>query len=558
MHGKALVVCAVLASCACTRRVTEQGIVVKLSNRDNVAGITRLRVYVSNPKNLSDHKALDFGPATRDAPVDFPNGATSLSFTVPAARTGTVDIVVEAQGRGGPEAFGWTSKTITPGGFAETEVVLHAGPLLCGNGSMDGDELCDDGNHFSGDGCSYTCQAEGDDAGTGRDTTPARADGRSNIFEQDASPEGGRIVGSQDVPDAVSVVPTVRDGAAGPDVAPGVADAARAPDAAKDLLHSPARRPCDIYAESGAPCVAAHSTVRALFSTYHGRLYRVRRESDSQELDIDVQATGVADEATLNAFCAGFTCLTTMVYDQSGHGNDLMYQGPGSAVGGQGTPALSMAESLRLGGRRVYSLYLRPGNAYWADGSDKGMPTGNAPQGIYMVTSGTHINDRCCFDYGNSKTTRSSGPPGSMNAIAFGSVCSYAVGCPSHGPWVQADFENGIFSGGSTVWNTDQKSLDTRFVTAMLKNNGKDSFALKGSDATSGKLSLFYRGSLPEGFTPMRQQGAIVLGSDGNCCVSNANGSEGTFYEGAIVAGYPPDEAEDAVQADIVAAGYAP
>jgi non-reducing end alpha-L-arabinofuranosidase len=92
----------------------------------------------------------------------------------------------------------------------------------------------------------------------------------------------------------------------------------------------------------------------------------------------------------------------------------------------------------------------------------------------------------------------------------------------------------------------------------MLKNNGKDSFALKGSDATAGKLSLLYQGSLPDGFSPMHQQGAIVLGSDGNCCVSYPNGSEGTFYEGAIVAGYPPDEADDAVQADIVAAGYAP
>jgi hypothetical protein len=35
-----------------------------------------------------------------------------------------------------------------------------------------------------------------------------------------------------------------------------------------------------------------------------------------------------------------------------------------------------------------------------------------------------------------------------------------------------------------------------------------------------------------------------------------ANLSAGTFYEGAIVSGYPTDATENAVQASIVAAGY--
>ena len=32
--------------------------------------------------------------------------------------------------------------------------------------------------------------------------------------------------------------------------------------------------------------------------------------------------------------------------------------------------------------------------------------------------------------------------------------------------------------------------------------------------------------------------------------------SDGTFYEGCIVTGYPADATEDAVQANVVAAGY--
>ena len=56
----------------------------------------------------------------------------------------------------------------------------------------------------------------------------------------------------------------------------------------------------------------------------------------------------------------------------------------------------------------------------------------------------------------------------------------------------------------------------------------------------------------------MKKQGAIVLGSGGDCCKpgGGANLSIGTFYEGCIVTGYPTDATEDMVQANIVAAGY--
>ena len=56
----------------------------------------------------------------------------------------------------------------------------------------------------------------------------------------------------------------------------------------------------------------------------------------------------------------------------------------------------------------------------------------------------------------------------------------------------------------------------------------------------------------------MKKQGAIVLGSGGDCCKpgGGANLSDGTFYEGCIVSGYPSDATEDAVQANIVAAQY--
>ena len=44
----------------------------------------------------------------------------------------------------------------------------------------------------------------------------------------------------------------------------------------------------------------------------------------------------------------------------------------------------------------------------------------------------------------------------------------------------------------------------------------------------------------------------IILGIGGD----NSGGGVGSFYEGAITAGYSSDATDDLIQADIVAAGY--
>src|ERR1039458_10260109 len=46
--------------------------------------------------------------------------------------------------------------------------------------------------------------------------------------------------------------------------------------------------PCDIYAKAGDPCVAAHSTTRAMYASYNGPLYQVVRQADGGSLDIGV------------------------------------------------------------------------------------------------------------------------------------------------------------------------------------------------------------------------------------------------------------------------------
>jgi hypothetical protein len=174
---------------------------------------------------------------------------------------------------------------------------------------------------------------------------------------------------------------------------------------------------------------------------------------------------------------------------------------------------------------------------------------------MYMVTSGTHYNNGCCFDYGNSESDRKADGAGAMDAINFSNIPTWGTGAGA-GPWVMADLEYGIFAENNTNKNSNDPTQTSAFVTAVLKNNGTTEFTLKGASATSGSLTTYYKGALPGGWSPMKKQGAMVLGSGGDCCATNTNLSDGTFYEGCLVAGYPSDATEAAVQANIVAAGY--
>jgi len=316
--------------------------------------------------------------------------------------------------------------------------------------------------------------------------------------------------------------------------------------------------PCDIYAAANTPCVAAHSTVRALLGSYAGSLYKVKRASDGMTKDIGLLSPGgIADGPAQDTFCMGTTCTITIVYDQSGHGNFVEAETPDSTVGGHQGESASNAtqEPFMLGGHKVYSLYIKSSQAYWRDGSKSGMPTGSAPQGIYMVTSGKHYGNGCCFDYGNGETNRMYVAGPSMDALNFSNCTIWGTGAGA-GPGVMADLEGGLYTKGSSGQNTSVPTLTYTYVTAMEKNNGTGTFALKGADATTGMLSTFYNGNVPSGYSPNKKQGSIVLGSGGDCCYSNNNASQGTFYEGAIVAGYPSDTTDSAIQANIISVGY--
>jgi hypothetical protein len=309
--------------------------------------------------------------------------------------------------------------------------------------------------------------------------------------------------------------------------------------------------PCDIFASAGTPCVAAHSTARALFGAYNGSLYQVQRASDKAFANIGVlSAGGAANAATQDSFCAGTSCVITRIYDQSARHNDLTIEGPGGN-GGQDRGAIANALPISVGGHKVYGVFIAPGMGY-RDNATSGVATGSAAQDEYMVASGTHVNGGCCFDYGNAETNSRDNGNGHMSAINFGTECWFAP-CSGTGPWVQADLENGLFAGGNGS-DTANHGNNSTYVTALVKTNGTSTYAIKGGNAQTGGLTTWYSGALPTigGYTPMHQEGAIILGTGGD----NSNSSAGSFFEGVMTAGAPSDATDTAVQANVTAAGY--
>ncbi|KAF1940946.1 fungal alpha-L-arabinofuranosidase [Clathrospora elynae] len=315
--------------------------------------------------------------------------------------------------------------------------------------------------------------------------------------------------------------------------------------------------PCDLYSSGGTPCIAAHSTTRALYNAFTGALYQVKRGSDNTTTTIaPLSAGGVANAAAQDSFCASTTCLITIIYDQSGHGNHLAQAPKGAFSGPESNGADNLASAIgapvTLNGQKAYGVFVSPGTGY-RNNAAKDTAKGDVAEGMYAVLDGTHYNGGCCFDYGNAETSSLDTGNGHMEAIYFGDNSGWGTGAGS-GPWLMADLENGLFSGSDPKNNAADPSISSRFFTAVVKG-GPNQWALRGANAASGSLSTYYSGVRPKasGYNPMSKEGAIILGIGGD----NSNGAQGTFYEGVMTTGYPSDATDNLVQANVVGARYA-
>ncbi len=325
---------------------------------------------------------------------------------------------------------------------------------------------------------------------------------------------------------------------------------------------------CDIYAKGGSPCVAAHSTTRALYASYNGPLYQVMRQSDGKTLDIGVvqpgegDPGGYADAAAQDRFCGNTSCWITKLYDQSGNGNHLT-QAPrggfsGPAMGGFNNLPIADMAPVTIMGHKAYGIFIEPGMGMRLDDA-KGTAVDDQAEGQYWVINGRHYNNGCCYDYGNAETDSRDDGDGTMETTYYGNTTPWYHG-PGNGPWVMTDQENNLV--GCVTQSPDDKAcplpiINWRFVTAMADGEPHH-WRSMGGDAQGGNLEVMFDGTRIKNernsYDPMRKQGAILLGNGGD----NSNSSQGTFYEGAMTAAgtFPTKETNQKIQANVVTARY--
>ena len=187
--------------------------------------------------------------------------------------------------------------------------------------------------------------------------------------------------------------------------------------------------PCDIYAAAGDPCVAAHSSTRALYTSYNGPLYQAVRQSDRQESGHRRGAACCIASPGCGRVrrCGRAGCILRQhglldhkIYDQSGNHNDLT---AGSARGIQ-----------RAGVGRVQQC---PGGRHGA-GYDHG------PQGLRRVHRAGHgparrrserhrgSNDQAEGQYSGSSTGGTSTPAAASTTATRRSTAAMTR---TTGPW---------------------------------------------------------------------------------------------------------------------------
>jgi non-reducing end alpha-L-arabinofuranosidase len=326
--------------------------------------------------------------------------------------------------------------------------------------------------------------------------------------------------------------------------------------------------PCDIYAAAGDPCVAAHSTTRALYASYKGPLYQVLRQSDGRTLDIGVvepsaspvpDPGGYANAAAQDAFCANTYCWIAKIYDQSPKHNDLI-QAPrggfsGPSMGGFNNLPIADMAPITIMGHKAYGVFIAPGMGL-RQNDVKGTAVDDQAEGQYWVINGLHYNSGCCFDYGNAEIDSRDDDNGTMETTYFGNATSWYHG-NQPGPWVMTDQENnlvGCVNSDASKNCPTLPNITSRFVTAMAKGEPHH-WTSMGGDAQNGDLKVMFDGPRVDAtYDPMRKQGAILLGNGGD----NSVGSQGTFYEGAMTAAgtFPSNATDQLVHANVVAAKY--
>ena len=192
----------------------------------------------------------------------------------------------------------------------------------------------------------------------------------------------------------------------------------------------------------------------------------------------------------------------------------------------------------------AHGIYVNsyPTNVGYRNNATKGLATGDPPEAMYMVIDGNRYSDHLLLRLWQRRDRREGRRQRHHGGDVLGVRHQWTRG-GGNGPWIAADLENGMFKSNQGGWQTtstspNDNSVIAPFATAMLKGPSGNHFTLKAGNAQSGALTNVGRGaSLAWLQSQKKLQAAIVLGTGGD----GSNDGTGTFFEGAITSGNPPD-----------------
>ena len=143
------------------------------------------------------------------------------------------------------------------------------------------------------------------------------------------------------------------------------------------------------------------------------------------------------------------------------------------------------------GGHKVYGVFVSPGTGYRDDATTGVATQESQPQGAYMVASEpTHVNSGCCFDYGNAKNrTTSDNGNGHMGRGLLRHLVLSSPHATDPARGCRRTWKTALFGSAATATIPTTAGNKSAFVTALVKNNGTTTYAIKGGNADSGGLT---------------------------------------------------------------------
>ena len=213
-----------------------------------------------------------------------------------------------------------------------------------------------------------------------------------------------------------------------------------------------AKGPCDIYAADGGPCVAAHSTIRALYATYNGPLYQVRKTDDARPTTSwPSRRAASRTRPTRTRSAAPDACTISIIYDQSGHG-EPPHQGA--------RRAWPRRRPTTRRTRRRADHHQRPEGLRRPHRARHRLPEQHAPAAPPPATTprrstwsspATSTTAAAASTTGTWRRNSRDNGEGTMEAVYFGTCTIWNKGA-GNGPWVMGDLENGLWAGDSSPY----------------------------------------------------------------------------------------------------------